>query len=63
MTKEMQNKFKKLPNTQRQAIKDKFAYKGDDRGFIAYVRQQGLGMKVMWLIIDPTNPVDPRYIC
>jgi mRNA-degrading endonuclease RelE of RelBE toxin-antitoxin system len=63
MTREMQKKFKKLTESQRQAIKDKFAYKGDDNGFIIYVKQQGLGMEVMWMIIDPTNPVDPRYLC
>ncbi|MHA2202036.1 MAG: hypothetical protein ACXABN_19395 [Candidatus Thorarchaeota archaeon] len=47
MTREMQKKFKKLTESQRQAIKDKFAYKGDDNGFIIYVKQQGLGMEVM----------------
>jgi hypothetical protein len=63
MTREMQKKFKMLAEGQRQSIKDKFAYKGDDNGFIAYVTQQGLGMEVMWLIIDPTNPIDPRNLC
>lgn len=63
MTREMQKKFKMLAEEERQSIKDKFAYKGDDRGFIAYIIQQGLGMEVMWLIIDPTNPVDPRNLC
>lgn len=63
MTREMQAKFKGLPRKRRQEIKNKFAYKGSDNGFIAYVRQEGLGFEIMWLIIDPTNPIDPRNLC
>lgn len=63
MTKEMQKKFKSLPKDKREKIKQKYAFMGSDSGFIAYVRQQGLGYEIMWLIIDPTNPVDPRCLC
>ena len=63
MTKDMQKKYKSLSRDKRKAIKDKFAFRGDDTRFIAYIRQEGLGMEVMWMILDPTNPVDPRFLC
>ena len=63
MTPAMQKKFRGLPDDRREEIKCKYAYKGDDTGFIAYVRQEGLGLEVMWLILDPMNPIDPRYVC
>ncbi len=63
MTRDMQKKFRGLSEETRAEIKGKFTFDGDDDRFIAYVKQQGLGMTVMWLIIDPTNPVDPRFLC
>jgi hypothetical protein len=56
-------KFKALPAERQQEIMAKYGYTGNINGFIAYIRQEGKGLDLMWLILDPMNPVDPRHVC
>jgi len=63
VTLQLYKKFKELPKDRQREIMGKFAYSGEINGFIAYIRQEGKGLDLMWLIIDPTNPMDPRHVC
>lgn len=35
----------------------------DFHGFLVWVKQENKGLDLMWLILDPLNPIDPRNIC
>lgn len=55
------SKFRLLKKDEREEIKAAFSfYDGDDDSFMEYIRERGREIEVMWLVIDPMNPLDPR---
>jgi hypothetical protein len=58
--------FYKLSEDQRRMILSRFGFdaeEGNYEGFLAWISQSGKAFDLIMLIVDISNPIDPRYIC
>jgi hypothetical protein len=66
MANRVYSRFMELPEERRLAIMMIFGFPVENKdysGFLRWVKQEGKSLDLMWILIDPLNPIDPRYVC